>query len=137
MVKHLARLGFESVYNRNEDCYAAWEAQRVPEYDVLVTNPPYSADHMQRCLAYAVSCGKPFLLLLPSFVCRKRSYAPIVAPLPEPPAYLVPAKRYVYFAPGRQTDATQPTVRRSIDSVGEWPCNTAVPCADAPRAVAL
>ena len=108
MVKHLGRLGFTDVYNRNEDCYAVWAARRTPAFDVLITNPPYSADHMQRILAFAVACGKPWLLLLPSFVCRKRNYADIVGAGPTP-AYLVPAKRYVYYAPGRQAEATQAT----------------------------
>lgn len=32
---------------RNEDFYAAMEEGRVPDYDILVTSPPYSRDHMQ------------------------------------------------------------------------------------------
>ena len=50
MVHHLQRLGFESVYNRNEDFYAAIEAGHTPEHDVLVTNPPYSGEHKRRLL---------------------------------------------------------------------------------------
>eukprot|EP01045_Picozoa_sp_COSAG04_P000333 COSAG04_NODE_7_length_45988_cov_220.188869_18_plen_76_part_00 len=54
MVHHLQRLGFESVYNRNEDFYAAIEDGRTPEHDVVVTNPPYSGDHAARLLRW---CG--------------------------------------------------------------------------------
>jgi hypothetical protein len=111
MVKHLGRLGFESVHNRNEDCYAVWAAGRVPEYDVLMTNPPYSSDHMQRILAFAAASGKPWMLLLPNFVCRKQNFAQLVGA--SSPAFLVPAKRYVYYAPGRSLEATQATVRRA------------------------
>jgi len=108
MVAHLERLGFTHVHNVNEDCYKVWAAKRTPAYDVLITNPPYSADHMQRILAFAVASGKPWLLLLPNFVCFKKNYRELV-PAEPPVAYLVPAKRYVYYAPGRQTEVTQAT----------------------------
>ena len=42
MVQHLGRLGFASVHNRNEDCYRVWSSGRTPQFDVLITNPPYS-----------------------------------------------------------------------------------------------
>ena len=29
----------------------------MPEHDVLVTNPPYSADHVERCLTFAVGAS--------------------------------------------------------------------------------
>ena len=38
--RKLKRLGFSTVYNKNEDFYAAIDAQTVPDFDVLVTNPP-------------------------------------------------------------------------------------------------
>jgi hypothetical protein len=110
MVRHLGRLGFESVYNRDEDCYATWEAGATPDFDVLVTNPPYSGDHIRRCVDFAARCGRPWMLLLPSFVCRKRSYSEILADAhAAPPSYLVPAHRYVYYAPGRSAERTAPT----------------------------
>ncbi|CAE7384952.1 unnamed protein product [Symbiodinium sp. CCMP2592] len=46
VVSQLRGLGFLSVYNQPVDCYAAWEALELPEFDVLVTNPPYSGDHV-------------------------------------------------------------------------------------------
>ena len=112
MVKHLSRLGFERVHNVNEDCYAVWASGDTPDFDVLITNPPYSADHMQRIIAFAVACGKPWLLLLPNFVCYKKNFAGLVGAGGAPqPAFLVPARRYVYYAPGRLQEATQATVR--------------------------
>lgn len=42
IVRHWASLGFRNCYNKNEDFYAAVEQGRVPEYDVLITNPPYA-----------------------------------------------------------------------------------------------
>eukprot|EP00434_Breviolum_minutum_P000743 symbB.v1.2.000656.t1/scaffold28.1/size414311/10 len=43
VVKHLNSLGFYNVYNQPVDFY---DVQHVPEYDVLVTNPPYSGEHV-------------------------------------------------------------------------------------------
>ena len=42
IVRHWASLGFRNCYNKNEDFYATVEQGRVPEYDVLITNPPYA-----------------------------------------------------------------------------------------------
>ena len=48
MVAHLNALGFASVYNRNEDFYAVAAGRRLPAFDALLTNPPFSADHKVR-----------------------------------------------------------------------------------------
>ena len=74
--RHLASLGFTSVVNRNEDCYAAWAEGRAPEFDVLLTNPPFSADHIPRALAFAVRSGKPWAMLVPEFCARKAYFRP-------------------------------------------------------------
>ena len=42
--RSFAALGYERVINENEDFYAVAREGRVPAHDVLVTNPPYSAD---------------------------------------------------------------------------------------------
>ena len=72
--QHLHHLGFLSVHNRNEDCYAAWAAGQVPPFDVLVTNPPFSADHMERIHRFAVRSGKPWFLLVPAYVAKQPFY---------------------------------------------------------------
>ena len=38
--EHLKRLGFENVHNVNEDFYENIKKNTIPEYDVLLTNPP-------------------------------------------------------------------------------------------------
>jgi hypothetical protein len=76
MAQHLHSLGFLTVINRNEDCYAAWAEGRTPEYDVLVTNPPFSGDHIPKTLAFAASSGKPWAILIPEFCARKAYYKP-------------------------------------------------------------
>lgn len=103
MVAHLNALGFESVYNENEDFYERVATKTTPEFDVLVTNPPYSGEHFKRILSFCRACGKPWLLLLPNFVCRKQYYQPSIGPNARP-LFLIPdaAKPYRYWAPGRQ-----------------------------------
>jgi len=130
VAKHLARLGFTSVHNENEDFYAVIEEGRVPEHDVLLTNPPYSGDHFRKILEFCGRSRKPWLLLLPNFVCRKTYYQPSLGlsddRLPgggasakekgetneanrgsrnekEKPLFLIPdpARPYRYWAPGR------------------------------------
>lgn len=96
MVRHLARLGFHNVVNRNEDFYAAIAEGRVPEYchpcfcfviswcssyDVLVTNPPFSTtpvDHIARLYAFVAEARKPFLILQPNYVYTKPFHAQVL-----------------------------------------------------------
>ena len=76
--RSFAALGYERVINENEDFYAVVREGRVPAHDVLVTNPPYSADHVERCLTFAAENlerrGRPYFLLLPSYVVHKPYY---------------------------------------------------------------
>jgi hypothetical protein len=115
VVGHLGRLGFPLVRNANEDCYAAQAAGAVPDFDVLVTNPPFSGDHMARALSFAARCGRPWCMLLPEFVARKAYFAPALggvegvegggaatSRLCGPLAFLGPlARAYMFSAPGR------------------------------------
>lgn len=44
----------------------------VPEHDVLVTNPPFSGDHVPKILSFCAHQGaKPWFLLLPNYVYLK------------------------------------------------------------------
>jgi hypothetical protein len=71
------------VRNVCEDFYQSVDDGAVPEFDVLVTNPPYTSsaprrapgslfhgttDHVERLLRYCRSCGKPCALLMPNYV---------------------------------------------------------------------
>jgi len=71
MVAHLRELGFHHVINNNRDFYRDIATKRVPEYDILVTNPPYSGEHKVRLLEYLLDSSKPFALLLPVYVATK------------------------------------------------------------------
>ena len=102
--EHLKRLGFESVHNVNEDFYENVEKNTIPEYDVLLTNPPYSSDHFKRILNFCGTSEKPFFLLLPNFVCRKTYYASEITSRKKEPLFLIPdeLRPYRYWAPGRK-----------------------------------
>lgn len=75
-VAHLRSLGFDSVHNRNEDFYrvAAAGSTGVPSHHVLVSNPPYTGQHLEHIFRFCWTSnqGRPFFLLVPQFVARKR-----------------------------------------------------------------
>jgi hypothetical protein len=79
---HFAALGFHTVINRNVDFYR--EPLAADAFDVLVTNPPYSADHVPKILSFcaelSASARKPWLLLVPAYVHDKPYYGALVAP---------------------------------------------------------
>jgi hypothetical protein len=74
MVERMGSLGFTNVYNRKEDFYAMKSSNQLPPFDLLLTNPPYSLDHMDRLLSFCINEMKgkqPFCLLLPNYVYMK------------------------------------------------------------------
>ena len=82
MRAHLAALGFHTVINRNVDFYR--EPLATDAFDVLVTNPPYSANHVPRILSFcaelSASAHKPWLLLVPAYVHDKPYYSALISP---------------------------------------------------------
>lgn len=98
MVEHLRKLGFTNVYNKKEDFYAVQASGQGPTYDVLVTNPPYSADHVEKLLQFSGGSKKPFFLLMPNFVYAKDYYCSALSKSVVP-FYLSPIKRYSYTTP--------------------------------------
>lgn len=54
MKQNLSLLGYENVFNDDVDCYKVWKKREEPDYDVLITNPPYSGDHIRRALSFAL-----------------------------------------------------------------------------------
>jgi hypothetical protein len=96
----LASLGFHQVINENEDFYENIEKDKIPSHDVLVTNPPYSGQHMEKMLSFASKNRKPFLLLLPHFVYTKDYYERGLGDdLAKKVFYVVPQRRYSYIPP--------------------------------------
>jgi hypothetical protein len=104
--RHLAELGFTNVYNECEDFYAAAKAGKLPEYDVLVTNPPYSMDpldHIKALMHFVcLQQSKPWLIVQPNFVYTKPYWEEYTAQLRGArPFFLTPPqpRSYVYTAP--------------------------------------
>lgn len=102
----LAGMGFTSVINENRDFYKDIASNKIPEYDVLVTNPPYSGEHMEKLLDFCVGQKqpKPCFLLLPHFVYTKDYYSRALSPLQAAFknsffSFLVPSVRYSYVPP--------------------------------------
>jgi hypothetical protein len=66
---HLRSLGFPNCYNEKVDFYT--KALPSEKFDVLLTNPPYSGDHVERLMRFCVRTGKPCFLLLPHYFYTK------------------------------------------------------------------
>jgi len=121
--RHLNSLGFASVYNVPEDFYTAKEVT----YDVVVTNPPYSSDHVERMFKYLFTRAKPFFCLIPNYVYTKPFYSNMSSMdfVKPRPFYLTPEtpRKYVYETPPnlRQVKAAK---LKTAPFVSFWYCWT-------------
>lgn len=95
--RHLRAVGFPLVYNVNEDFYKVVASGQLPEHDVLLTNPPYTGDHVERFIRFAVENGKPWFLLVPDYFANRPNYPQALGPVR--PFYLCPRERYHYWTP--------------------------------------
>jgi len=120
----LSSMGFTNVINNNRDFYKDIETNSIPEYDVLITNPPYSGKHIEKLLQYIVSMtsssassstsgnndnknrdrnkNKPCFLLLPHFVYTKDYYERTISRNGRNNSsfyFLIPEIRYQYVPP--------------------------------------
>ena len=70
------------IQHEKRDFYKDIKQKTVPNHDILVTNPPYSEDHKERCLEFAVNQlkehGRPFFLLMPNYIAMKEYFRTIV-----------------------------------------------------------
>jgi len=94
VVRHLNKLGF-NVYNKREDFYQVIADDRVPQFDVLLTNPPYSGDHFDRLLQFLEDKDRPSLMLLPDYFSENKSNRYKA----ENYCFLNPGERYHYWTP--------------------------------------
>ena len=102
VVRHLNALGFTKVIHENRDFYADVKNKTVPEYDILITNPPYSGDNKEKCVEFAAQSGKPWLLLLPNYVATKDYFTRTFAGFASP-CFVVPNTAYEYDHPKQNT----------------------------------
>lgn len=123
---HMASLGFTNVYNRKEDCYNVWKQEALPDYDVFMTNPPYSTDHIDLLMEFLTnktltSKSKPWLLLMPNWVHKKDFYISALKKNNLRPFYVVPKKRYVYEPPKDfRSKKISDTHKKSSPFVSMW-----------------
>eukprot|EP00933_Yihiella_yeosuensis_P013989 TRINITY_DN12716_c0_g1_i1.p1 TRINITY_DN12716_c0_g1~~TRINITY_DN12716_c0_g1_i1.p1 ORF type:complete len:440 (-),score=39.63 TRINITY_DN12716_c0_g1_i1:224-1477(-) len=104
--KKLGRLGFPNVYNTNEDFYKVANTSDEPDFDILVTNPPY-VDIERHCnftFEYASSRGKPSFILLPFHMLFSTVFEEWInklSPSGLEPFYLTPPKtnKYMFKTP--------------------------------------
>ncbi len=114
VLEHLGALGFKTVINENVDFWERVASTTVPEYDVLLTNPPFSGDHKERILDFCVRSKKPWVLLMPNYVATKGYFQATVgtrAPffvVPVTPAPAVRMSRYSYSHPEGTGHAESP-----------------------------
>lgn len=79
MIKILKSLGIKTIINKNEDFYQMILDNKVPEYDIIITNPPYSGEHKQKLLNFLLSnIIKPFALLLPCYIATKNYWSTFI-----------------------------------------------------------
>lgn len=133
--QNLAQMGFTNVYNECEDAYKTWDdsdtTQPYPEnIDLLITNPPYSGDHIERLMEHVSTShhmeGKPWCLLMPNYVHKKEYYKKTIDKYKKggnciQPFYLVPKKRYVYLPPKNFREKKDSDVhKKSSPFVSMW-----------------
>lgn len=85
-----------------------------PAFDVLLTNPAYSADHVPRLLQFCASLHAPCLLLMPSYVYCRDYFRPHAKQY----AFLTPPFRYKYQSPANTANAKGERRRSGSGSSG-------------------
>lgn len=130
IAKHFVACGVPNVTHVHEDFYKVISEGRIPPYDVLVTNPPYSADHKEKTLAFAAASKKPYLLLLPAYVSTKAWFGATTAVAP--PFFASPSRTAPYaFTHPEGTGKSAPPFaslwivgglaqNKATDLVGKW-----------------
>ena len=100
---YLRQLGFENIQHFKRDFYADVSKRRVPQHHTLITNPPYSDTHKEKCLQFCVdqfrAMGRPFFLLMPNYVAARSYYRRILGEEIKDVAYCVPSRPYEYDHP--------------------------------------
>jgi hypothetical protein len=101
MKSNMISIGFPNVHNENEDFYTIMQSQHYPKHDILLTNPPYSQDHIPRLLQYCnESIRAPCFLLLPSYVVNKEYFSRFDAKDSKHFFIIPKSGRYTYHNPG-------------------------------------
>ncbi|EPY37346.1 hypothetical protein AGDE_06588 [Angomonas deanei] len=80
VVASWAQLDMPNVINENVDFYATMANHTIPVHDMLVTNPPFSDDHIPRLMKFLAdgNDGRPWAFLAPDYVATKPWYIQFV-----------------------------------------------------------
>ena len=94
------------IQHEKRDFYKDLRENTVPKFDILVTNPPYSGDHKERFLEFAVNelcnSSRPFFLLMPNYIATKEYFRKTVLETKKvQDVYIVPSpgESYEYHHP--------------------------------------
>mmetsp|Transcript_9157 Transcript_9157/g.17134 ORF Transcript_9157/g.17134 Transcript_9157/m.17134 type:complete len:282 (+) Transcript_9157:88-933(+) len=98
IIKSLVQCGFipSLIFNEDKDCYEEQKRRQVPANDIIITNPPYSGNHIQRALHYAESTRQVWAMLLPSYVLFRPWFSGEVRA--DKLVFLCPHERYAFKA---------------------------------------
>lgn len=125
--RKLAGLGFLSVHNECNDFYHMLATNQLPDYDCVITNPPYSGDHIERLFKFLTKQSKPWFVVQPNFVYTKPYWESINASSPNSPRpfFLTPdtPRKYVYNTP-KGLRAVKAQKLRTSPFVTMWFCWT-------------
>ena len=120
VVRRLTALGFRDVVNENRDFYADIASESVPRHDILMTNPPYSGDHVDRLISHVVAAKKPFALLIPTYYLGRDAWRRAASALAPQPFYVCPHRRYAYLPPAWAREAA--AARTTAPFTTAWFC---------------
>ena len=120
VVRRLTALGFRDVVNENRDFYADVSNGTVPRHDLLMTNPPYSGDHVDRLISHVVAAKTPFALLIPTYYLGRDVWRRAASQLSPPPFYVCPHRRYAYLPPAWAREAA--AARTTAPFTTAWFC---------------
>lgn len=110
-----AALGFENVVHECRDFYADAKSGTMPPHDVLVTNPPYSEDHIPRLMDILIGRRKPFAILVPDYIAKKGFYTEALGRMFTPsPLFQKPG----ILKPTNPVGTSMATLTRSVDFTG-------------------
>lgn len=109
----LNRLGFPKVIHQCRDFYKDVDNGTVPVHDTFITNPPYSHDHKERCVTFALeqlrTNGRNFFILMPNYVAARDHFRRLLHAHPEAGVvYVVPSTSYEYDHPEGTGHETSP-----------------------------
>ncbi|KAL7575771.1 hypothetical protein ACA910_003101 [Epithemia clementina (nom. ined.)] len=104
----LKQVGFPHVVHEKRDFYKDIQQKRVPKHDAMITNPPYSDEHKQKCLQYCLAqTNTPFFLLMPNYVAT-RHYFRSACLVEDPTSEHLRDHHIVYLAPSSTYEYSHP-----------------------------